>query len=93
MSADDLKAFFSRLETDSDLQEKSRALQSHSDAGRVKGLCDLAAACGLAVTAEDLSSAAAVPASGELDDRTLAAVVGGVCDDVGALSRTSNFLA
>ena len=78
MPIDDLKAFFAKLETDADLQAKARALQDSTADERVAGLCALAADAGFTVTAEDLKSAAA-----ELDDQSLRAVVGGICESSG----------
>jgi len=86
MPLDDLKAFFAKLETDAALQEQARALQGSADDERVAGLCRLAADAGFAVTPEDLSSAAAGSAAAELDDESLRAVVGGICDVVGVLA-------
>ena len=84
MPIDDLQAFFTRLETDAALQEQARALQGSTDDERVAGLCALAADAGFTVTPEDLSSAAAGAAAAELDDESLRAVVGGLCDVVGS---------
>ena len=83
MAIADLKAFFARLEGDTELQAKARALQGGADDERVAGLCSLAADAGFTVTPEDWSSAAATAASAELDDESLRAVVGGVCDVTG----------
>ena len=80
MPIDDLKAFFAKLETDAPLQEQARALQGSADAERVAGLCRLAADAGFTVTAEDWKSAAAGSAAAELDDESLRAVVGGICE-------------
>ena len=77
MPIDDLQAFFTRLETDA-------ALQGGADDERVAGFCALAAEAGFAVTAEDWMSAAAGTAAAELDDESLRAVVGGLCDVVGS---------
>ena len=87
MPIDDLKAFFAKLETDADLQDKARALQGSTDDKRVAGLCALAAEAGFTVTPEDLSSAAAGSAAAELDDQSLRAVVGGVCSSPGGFGR------
>jgi len=84
MPIDDLQAFFTRLETDAALQEQARALQGGADDERVAGLCALAAEAGFAVTAEDWMSAAAGTAAAELDDESLRAVVGGLCEASGA---------
>jgi len=84
MPIDDLQAFFTRLETDAALQEQARALQGSTDDARVAGLCALAADAGFTVTPEDLSSAAAGAAAAELDDESLRAVVGGLCEASGA---------
>jgi predicted ribosomally synthesized peptide with nif11-like leader len=86
MPIDDLKAFFAKLETDTALQDKARALQGSAEGERVAGLCSLAAAEGLSVTPEDLKSAAAGSAVVELDDESLRAVVGGVCGSPGLAS-------
>ncbi len=83
MPIDDLKAFFTKLETDAALQEQARALQGSTDDERVAGLCALAADAGFTVTPEDLSSAAAGTAAAELDDQSLRAVVGGICESTG----------
>ena len=83
MPIDDLKAFFAKLETDAALQEQARALQGSADGERVAGLCRLAADAGFTVTPEDWKSAAAGTAAAELDDESLRAVVGGLCDAVG----------
>ena len=83
MPIDDLKAFFAKLETDTDLQAKARVLQGSADDERVTGLCRLAADAGFTVTPEDLQSAAAGSAAAELDDESLRAVVGGLCEAVG----------
>ena len=83
MPIDDLKAFFTKLETDAVLQEQARALQGSPDDERVAGLCALAADAGFTLTPEDLSSAAASTAAAELDDQSLRAVVGGVCEITG----------
>ena len=83
MPIDDLKAFFAKLETDADLQAKARALQGSAADERVAGLCALAADAGFTVTAEDLKSAAAGSAAAELDDQSLRAVVGGICESSG----------
>jgi predicted ribosomally synthesized peptide with nif11-like leader len=84
MPIDDLKAFFTKLETDADLQEQARALQGAADAERVAGLCALATDAGFTVTPEDLRSAAAGTAAAELDDESLRAVVGGLCGVIGS---------
>ena len=83
MPIDDLKAFFAKLETDAALQEQARALQGSADDERVAGLCALAADAGFTVTPDDLTSAAAGLAVAELDDESLRAVVGGLCQAVG----------
>ena len=88
MPIDDLKAFFAKLETDTALQEKARELQGSPDEERVAGLCRLAADAGFAVTPEDWKSAAAGSAAAELDDESLRAVVGGLCDVVGEAAGT-----
>jgi len=86
MPIDDLKAFFTKLETDAVLQEQARALQGSPDDERVAGLCALAAEAGFTLTPEDLSSAAASTAAAELDDQSLRAVVGGLCSSPGLAS-------
>jgi len=83
MPIDDLKAFFAKLETDADLQDQARALQGSAEDERVAGLCRLAADAGFTVTPEDWRSAAAGAAAAELDDESLHAVVGGVCEITG----------
>ena len=83
MPIDDLKAFFAKLETDAALQEQARALKGSADDERVAGLCRLAADAGFNVTPEDWTSAAAGSAAAELDDESLRAVVGGLCEAVG----------
>ena len=83
MPIDDLKAFFTKLETDAALQEQARALQGSADDERVAGLCRLAADAGFTVTPEDWKSAAAGAAAAELDDQSLRAVVGGICESSG----------
>jgi len=83
MPIDDLKAFFAKLETDTALQDRARALQGSADDERVAGLCRLAADAGFTVTPEDWKSAAAGSAAAELDDQSLRAVVGGLCQAVG----------
>ena len=83
MAIDDLKAFFAKLESDTGLQDKARALQGSAGDERAAGLCGLAAEAGFTVTPEDLSSAAASAATAELDDESLRAVVGGLCDVTG----------
>ena len=83
MPIDDLKAFFAKLETDAALQEQARALQGSADEERVAGLCALAADAGFTVTPDDWKSAAAGAAAAELDDESLRAVVGGVCEITG----------
>jgi len=80
---DDLKAFFAKLETDTALQDKARALQSSAEDERLAGLCALAADAGFTVTPDDWRSAAAGTAAAELDDESLRAVVGGLCEAVG----------
>ena len=86
MPIDDLKAFFAKLETDTALQEKARELQGSPDEERVAGLCRLAADAGFTVTPEDWKSAAAGSAAAELDDESLRAVVGGICETSGAFA-------
>ena len=88
MPIDDLTAFFAKLETDADLQEQARAFQGSPDDERVAGLCRLAADAGFTVTPEDWKSAAAGSAAAELDDQSLRAVVGGLCDVVGEAAGT-----
>jgi len=85
MPIDDLKAFFTKLETDAALQDRARALQGSTDDERVAGLCALAADAGFTVTPEDWKSAAAGAAVAELDDESLRAVVGGICESSGFL--------
>jgi len=86
MPIDDLKAFFAKLETDTALQDKARALQIGAEDERLAGLCALAADAGFTVTPEDLQSAAAGSAAAELDDESLRAVVGGLCSSPGLAS-------
>ena len=83
MPIDDLKAFFAKLQTDTALQDKARALQTSPDDERVAGLCRLAADAGFTVMADDWKSAAAGTAAAELDDQSLRAVVGGICESTG----------
>ena len=79
MSAEDARMFFTRLETDEELQDRARAVQSGPEAECVSGLIALAAELGLKVTPEDL--AAAPPAAARPDDEALRPVVGGFgCD-------------
>ena len=87
MPIDDLKAFFAKLETDTALQDRARALQGSADDERVAGLCRLAADAGFTVTPEDWKSAAAGSAAAELDDESLRAVVGGWCSSPGGFGR------
>ena len=89
MPIDDLKAFFAKLQTDTALQDKARALQTSPDDERVAGLCRLAADAGFTVMADDWKSAAAGTAAAELDDQSLRAVVGGVCSSPGGFGRPS----
>lgn len=84
MSAEDTNAFFARLEADTTLQERARALQCRPGDERVLGLCALASELGLSVTVEDLNAAAAPDAPMQLDDETLRDVAGGYCGVSGA---------
>jgi predicted ribosomally synthesized peptide with nif11-like leader len=82
---DDLKAFFAAIETDTVLQDKARALQSLPEADRLTEFCRLAAEAGFTVSPEDWKTAAAGSAGAELDDESLRAVVGGLCNAVGGI--------
>ena len=79
MSIEDLSAFFSRLESDTALQEQAFALQDVAGPDRLEGLCRLAKEHGFEVTSEDWQHEAAGPAIAGLEDDALRTVVGGVC--------------
>ena len=86
MPIDDLKAFFTKLETDAVLQEQARALQGSPDDERVAGLCALAAALLKSSGVNVKPASAASTAAAELDDQSLRAVVGGLCSSPGLAS-------
>jgi predicted ribosomally synthesized peptide with nif11-like leader len=87
MSIDDLTAFFARLQEDTALQDKARAV-SGAEEERLAAVCKLAAAEGFTVTPEDLRSEQAKPAAAALDDGVLQQIVGGGqgCTIPGALN-------
>jgi predicted ribosomally synthesized peptide with nif11-like leader len=92
MSIEDLTTFFARLETDPGLQKAAKALQDVAEDERLAGLCRLAAAEGLSVTAEDVRSEAARPAAAALEDTELKEVVGGMfCLAPGRVSLAPRF--
>ena len=86
MSAQDLRAFFARLETDPELQERARALSGLAEAERPRALCELAGAQGFEVSDDDLRAAAGEAGAAALEDETLRSVVGGISCAVGVMS-------
>jgi predicted ribosomally synthesized peptide with nif11-like leader len=88
MSREDLSAFFEKLQTDAELQEKARALFGAED--REGALCTLAADEGFTFTVEELRAEQAHPSVASLDDDTLKEVVGGFCGVSGAVSGYSS---
>ena len=92
MSAEDLRAFFARLEGDAALQERAAALSTASEADRADGLRRLAAELGLDVTADDLAAAAALPGAAALEDEQLkdVAAANGSCSIPGGVAGSSS---